>query len=262
MTLPIENRRGTIHEFVFSCAGTTRKIADAIATGLGGECVFGDLTSADFAGAVIDNADDIVLLATPVYGGRVPALAAERLSRVKGCGQRAVVAVVYGNRDYDDALLELCDIAAGQGFAIVTAAAFVAEHCIFPSVATGRPDTDDKACISRFTDASKEALDTDRRLDISTIKGKRPYKTSAGASLHPKTKADDCKQCQACVKACPTGAIDPVTIATDTERCITCCRCINVCKNGARQFGGIGYKTIKFAFEKMCAKRREPELFI
>ena len=80
---------------------------------------------------------------------------------------KAIVAVIYGNRDYDDALLELADIAVEDGFEVVAAGAFIAQHCIFPKVANGRPDASDMAVATDFIKRAKES----GKLDISTIKG-------------------------------------------------------------------------------------------
>lgn len=251
-----------LHEIVFSCAGTTRKISDKICNELDSEVRICDLLSKDFNGLAISSPNDIVFIAVPVWGGRVPALAVEKLRQVNGNGQRTVVTVVYGNRDYDDALLELCDIATKQGFKVVSAAAFVAEHCIFPTVASERPDISDETAISRFVHKAKESLMSDTSLDLSKVKGNRPYKKAAGVPLHPKTDKESCKQCGVCASSCPTEAIDIATFATDSNKCISCCRCIAVCRNDARKFDGLMYKTVRFAFEKMCAKRREPEWFV
>ncbi len=251
-----------IHEIFFSCAGTTRKIADNIAQGLGGETSLHDLTDKRFHSFEVQADNDVVLFAVPVWGGRVPALAAEMLKQIKGNGQKAVAVVVYGNRDYDDALLELCDIVSEQGFKVISAAAFVAEHCIFPTVATARPDVSDNVAISLFVNETKKLIAGNNTLDLSRIKGNRPYKKPAGVPLHPGTIKAKCVECHVCVDNCPTDAIDLQTLATDPDKCISCCRCISVCANDARQFGGMMYKTIRFAFERMCAKRREPELFL
>jgi hypothetical protein len=43
----------------------------------------------------------------PVYKGRAPVFLTDYFSRVKGNNTAVVFIVVYGNRDYDDALLEL-----------------------------------------------------------------------------------------------------------------------------------------------------------
>jgi len=251
-----------LHEIVFSCAGTTRKIADRIANNLDSEIIVHDLLSKDFSGLSVENDKSPVLIAVPVWGGRVPGLAAERLRRIEGCGQRAAVSVVYGNRDYDDALLELCDIATEQGFKVVSAAAFVAEHCIFPSVAADRPDMSDRAAISRFIHETENLLKTGATLDLAKVKGSRPYKKYGGVPLHPKTDKEACGRCLVCATSCPVDAIDAETLVTDPDRCISCCRCIAVCNKGARKFGGLVYETVRFGFEKMCAKRCEPELFV
>lgn len=248
-----------IHEIVFSCAGSTRKIADKIVKGLDEKFTFHDLMGEDSNGLSINNPEDIAVMAVPVWGGRVPALAVKKLRCIHGSGQRAIAVVVYGNRDYDDALLELCDIASEQGFKVISAAAFIAEHCIFPTVAPGRPDMADDAVISHFTEQTKATIAT---LDLSNVRGKRPYKKAAGVPLHPKTKKDTCSKCLVCVTNCPTDAINPETLTTDPDKCISCCRCIAVCTNGARKFDGLMYKTVRFGFEKMCSKRREPDLFI
>lgn len=251
-----------IYEILFSCAGTTKKIADGIASKLDGHTTLVDLTARDFKGITLADKDDIVLFAVPVWGGRVPALAVERLHKIKGFGQKAITVVVYGNRDYDDALVELCDIVSEQGFNLISAAAFVAEHCIFPTVATNRPDAMDAVVISRFALDCKNAIVSDSLLDISKVKGNRSYKKAGGVPLHPQTDKNKCVECRVCVSACPYDAIDSVTLDTDKDKCSSCCRCINLCTQGARGFSGIMYKTVKFGFEKMCANRREPEIFL
>ena len=47
------------------------------------------------------------IIGVPVYGGRVPVEAISRLQRLKANNTPAVIVVVYGNRDYNDAILEL-----------------------------------------------------------------------------------------------------------------------------------------------------------
>jgi hypothetical protein len=45
-----------------------------------------------------------------VYAGRISADAKFRLQRIKANNTQAVIVVMYGNREYEDALLELNDI--------------------------------------------------------------------------------------------------------------------------------------------------------
>ena len=246
-----------LHTFFFSPSDTTRKYAKAMTDAFGGESQLIDLThgSCEIESELIDG--DTVLLISPVYAGRIPALAADLFRQIDGHGMRAIVAVVYGNRDYDDALLELADIAVNDGFDVIAAGAFIAQHCIFPNVANVRPDASDMAVAADFMERAKES----DNLDISTIKGNRPYKKPGAVPLQPQTDENECLSCGVCARECPTGAIDPVTLATDKNKCITCCRCIAVCGSHARKFKGVKYATVGKIFCAQNSKRREPELF-
>ena len=72
----------------------------------------------------------MAVIAVPSYGGRVPGTAAGRLGAIRGNGARAVLVCVYGNRAYEDTLVELQDIAKQAGFRVTAAVAAVAEHSI------------------------------------------------------------------------------------------------------------------------------------
>ena len=246
-----------LHTFFFSPSDTTRKYAKAMTDAFDGESQLIDLThgSCEIESELIDG--DTVLLISPVYAGRIPALAADLFRQIDGHGMRAIVAVVYGNRDYDDALLELADIAVNDGFDVIAAGAFIAQHCIFPKVANGRPDASDMAIAADFMERAKES----DNLDISTIKGHRPYKKPGAVPLQPQTYENECLSCGVCAQECPTGAIAPVTLATDKNKCITCCRCIAVCGSHARKFKGVKYATVSKIFCAQNSKRRGPELF-
>lgn len=53
----------------------------------------------------------MAVIAVPSYAGRVPAPAVQRLTAMQGNGARAVLVCVYGNRAYEDTLVELEDAA-------------------------------------------------------------------------------------------------------------------------------------------------------
>ena len=105
----------------FSPTGGTKKVADAITAGLGTPVVELDLTKADTSVTLGEN--DALMAVLPVYAGRVPQLSLERLSALKANGQKAVAVVVYGNREYDDALLETKNALETNGFRVIAAAA-------------------------------------------------------------------------------------------------------------------------------------------
>lgn len=246
-----------LHTFFFSPSNTTRKYAKVMTDAFGEQSQLIDLThgACEVECDLVDG--DTVLLLSPVYAGRIPEMAAKLFRQIDGHGMKAIVAVVYGNRDYDDALLELADIAKADGFDVVAAGAFIAQHCIFPKVANGRPDKSDIETAVDFIKKAKES----HELDISAIKGNRPYKKPGAVPLRPQTDEKECVSCGVCARECPTEAIDPVTLDTDKDKCITCCRCIAVCGNQARKFKGIMYATVGKVFRAQNSKRREPALF-
>ena len=105
-----------IRSFFFSPSGTTKKVAAFLSSEIDKEVKLYDITLADIKEPENFLAKDVFLFLTPVYGGRIPKLAKERIQNIKGNGQKAIAVVVYGNRDYDDALLELSDLVKKQGF--------------------------------------------------------------------------------------------------------------------------------------------------
>ena len=126
----------------FSPTGGTKKAAFYLAESLGKEVKEVDLSAPDFNGAEFKK-DDLVIVAAPAFGGRIPALMAERLKCTAGKGAAAVTAAVYGNRAYEDALVELNDALEEQGFEPFASAAVLAEHSMVREVAAGRPDAKD-----------------------------------------------------------------------------------------------------------------------
>lgn len=205
--------------------------------------------------------EDVVVIASPVYGGRLPAQVADALAGLQGNNAVAIAIAVYGNRDYDDALLELTDILHNNNFRIAGAGAFIGRHSIFPKVAQSRPDGADKQKLMQF---GKECAAVIRKgfdsSHIPFIKGKHPYRKPTGAPLWPKANEADCAKCGKCVKHCPVGAIhEDKPFTTDTSKCISCGRCIFVCTTGARRHSGTTYSLIELTFNAAYSKRKEPE---
>lgn len=251
-----------LYEIFFSATDTTRKCVATICKGLAIPTAtrinLADNLNVQFP-ELTEN--DIVVVAAPVYGGRLPIQVSEALGRLKGNNAIAIAVVVYGNRDYDDALLELTDLLKDKQFRIAAAGAFIGQHAIFPKVATDRPDLSDERLLFKFGQECGEAIK--RGFDaenVPYIKGHQPYKKAAGVSLSPKAKEDDCAKCGICVDNCPTGAISADTpYLTDTAKCISCGRCIKNCSQGARHHSGFSYSLIGLIFKAAFSKRREPE---
>lgn len=69
----------TIKQIIFSPTGGTKKVADAIASGISESTEVFELCNPESKLTdIIIGENDFALIAMPVYGGRIPALAIER----------------------------------------------------------------------------------------------------------------------------------------------------------------------------------------
>ena len=251
-----------------SCPGTVKTI---------------DLTLDRSDEPIILTSGETVVLGAPVYAGRVAPEAVKRLKRIQvaaGASVPAVVTVTYGNRDYEDALVELYDLAVSLGLSPFAAGAFIGEHSYSTPempVAEGRPDSMDLADASIFGGECARKLESPGAFAPFHIKGNRPYKEPARPSTptaasqpHSGTastpavpvSADGCPLCGECAAVCPTGAIvldsGSMKVLTDPSLCIRCCACVKACPAGMRT-----YSTPFAAFlHEHCSTRRDPETFL
>ena len=89
-------------EIIFSPTGGTEKVASIISHSWSSHPTVIDLTDPrkDFSLTSI-NKEDMVLIAMPSFGGRAPAVAIERLKKIKGNGAKCTLVAVYENRAYE-----------------------------------------------------------------------------------------------------------------------------------------------------------------
>lgn len=250
-----------LHLVYFSPSGNTKKIASLIADSIDLSVKTYDLILEPPQETILFDQDNPALFAVPVFGGRVPVPCEELLKKFKGDSTPAIAVVVYGNRAYDDALLELKNTLQEAGFQVFAAAAFIAQHSLFPEVAKGRPDEQDQVKISEFGHTCIEILQNPETMHEVTVKGDFPYCALAESSFHPKTNSA-CTGCGTCAKICPTGAISAQNPRkTDSKRCIACTACVSACPAHARSFHSPMYSTMAKSFAKKVRARQEPEFF-
>lgn len=255
----------------FSPTGTTRKVLESVAKGIGAEdvaCV--DLTLPGRSKQAIDPfSDELVLIGAPVYGGRLPLDAIHRFRRLKATNTPAILIVVYGNREFEDALLELKNLAIELGFNPVAGGAFIGEHSFATpelAIANGRPDSLDVQKAMGFGEEIKNRIKAlpspDAGIPVN-IPGRFPYEGGARSmAVSPVTVDGKCTVCGACEGVCPTAAISVgEAVETSIERCIRCCACIKHCPTGARVWEDDTMKSIANWLHEHCSIRKEPQIF-
>ncbi|SHI01136.1 EFR1 family ferrodoxin [Desulfosporosinus lacus] len=216
--------------------------------------------------------EDIVVVGVPVYAGRVPNVLLKYLNSVKGNDALAIPVVVYGNRNYDDALIELRDILELNGFKIVAGGAFIGEHSFSKMLAKDRPDEKDMDIASDFAIRIYKKITTQDNFQILNVKGNTPYrkyympknKDDSPVDIRkvtPKTNSN-CTDCKLCADVCPMGSIDREDVSKLNGICIKCGACIKKCPSQAKFYDDADYLRHKYELEIDFAARSEPELFV
>lgn len=271
--------------YCFSPTGTSRKNMMAVVKGLNpDETTHNDYTYYNIEKGVgldeVLSSDDLALFSVPVYGGKVAPTALERMAQVRGEGTPAILLVTYGNRNFEQVLVQLADFVRERGFRPIAAAALVGEHSYsnaqYP-IAVGRPDATDLASAEEFgKQIANKLKDRDKETWDIDIANNMPCLETPEASLqafrlfvqeytrqqqanpvkaYPAASPDACSHCGVCVELCPTQAIAiGCEEVTDATRCIRCCACVKGCPSGVRTFLSPFAKPLSENFQM----RREP----
>lgn len=255
----------------FSPTNNSKRVVNAITSGLQGIPVENvDLTYPDAVSAMQFGTKDLVVIGVPVYAGRVAPLAVKRLAGIVGNNTPAVIVVTYGNRDFEDALIELIDISENARFRPIAACAFVGEHSFSGTktpIANGMPDSQDLATAEAFGVKIGKKIGEVENIETTPcpeVPGNRPYKDGMGKlPFTPMLHETLCTQCASCITACPTGAISLKSkIEIDQNLCIFCCSCIKICPEDALEIDAAPLKQKRQWLYEHCRERKKPQLYL
>lgn len=233
----------------FSPAGSTREVvalmAERLSERLGVPCELASYTLPHEREAWQPiAADELVVWGSPVYAGRLPNKMLDFVrSHIMGQGNMAVPVALFGGRNYDNAVSEMCQILREGGMVPVAAAAVVARHVFSQTLQQGRPNEADREEIRAFCD--RISLQPHDGLAVPGEGLQAPYyvpKKEDGTPAKflkalPQFAADRCEGCGRCAESCPTGCLSMREGRPMAEGvCIKCQACVRICPAKAVAF--------------------------
>ena len=262
----------------FSPCGNVKKIVTTIGEELAKQCkmeVFEfDFTLPDNRSRELHfDKEDLVLLGSPVYAGRVPNKIMPYIrDHIHGVETRCICIAAYGNRSFGDTLSELYLLAKRNGFVVVAAAAVVSEHSFASLLASGRPDETDIKELQGFAEKIADKLRSDNG-SVAEVPGSNPpgpYYTplredglpAKFLKAVPQTNLGKCRRCGVCHTVCPMGSVDKDHPEITNGVCIKCQACIYACKNKARYFNDEDFLSHKQMLIENYMERKENSLYL
>ncbi|MCD2503053.1 4Fe-4S binding protein [Clostridium sp. NSJ-145] len=253
----------------FSPTSGTKKIVKAIAESIDSNYEEFDITlPQNRTNSITFSSNDLVIIGMPTYAGRFPRLLHNYIDTITANNTLGVFITTYGNRDYEDALLEQYYIFTSKGFIGLGAATFITEHSSTSKLATGRPHAEDLKTASDFgCEIIKRLKEINSLSDLNslTLPGSIPYveKNIPPMPFAPETN-EKCVTCGICAKHCPTSAIDFSDCRTiDISKCIKCNSCVKRCPLSAKVMTSEPYKNMQnMLITNFAHNEKSPEIFL
>lgn len=265
----------SIYSFSFSPTGTSAKVLGGITKGIS-KVLDTRIIATDLTFSPVDDieltADDVVIAAAPVYGGKIAPIIKQRFGNITGNNARCIIIAVYGNRAFENAVNDFASFMSDRAFRVCGAAAFVGEHSYSTAdtpIACGRPDAHDTDDAVTFGEEIASAIQSGRLQTVCTtdltdepspaesinnfrnfVIGYQKQQSTNPVTYLPEVDTTLCDDCGSCYAACPTGAIAPMSPAVDAAKCIKCCACVKICPQGARLFHSPFAETLSRNFNR------------
>ncbi|HEY4543836.1 MAG TPA: 4Fe-4S binding protein [Tissierellaceae bacterium] len=220
-----------------------------------------DLTLSPINSEHLYSKDDLLIISFPVYSGRVPKYIINSIENIKGNNTPCIILQTYGNRDFDDSLIEMKTFLENKSFIILGCCSIVSRHSIFPEVAKDRPNEKDLDILKEFLRLSTKKL-SNKDFNNFSVPGNKKYKEYKKSTLYPIANSN-CTLCNKCIIFCPVHAIsitDPLVV--DENKCIACGKCINVCSFNARGYFTEEYKVLNENFIKNNSKPKKSSYYL
>ncbi|KXL53780.1 ferredoxin [Anaerotignum neopropionicum] len=255
----------------FSATGTTKALVTAISQGLKGDVHFRNITLPESRENEIILDSDLTIIATPVYGERIPHFLHDFFQGIKGNGNPLVAISVYGNMGFGISLEQFKEFSKNNNFRLIATGAFIGQHTYATKTAPvgyRRPDEYDLLQMRIFGEKIQKKIDTKNFTQISVPKSVLPkfiteFPDSGTRFLirQPQVKKSVCNACGACARKCPVGAIDLNTLEISEQKCLRCYACVKVCPKSAR-IAEFRLPVLRAVFRHMGIKRKENETFL
>lgn len=250
-----------LYAFYFSPTGGTKKVLDIICSTWDCQKEYVNLSAIQTSSLSVNFSEtDICIVAVPSFSGRVPQFIIPILQNLQGNKAKSILISTYGNRAFDDTLLELKDTMEQSGFLCYGAIAAVTQHSIMPRYGAGRPTPDDAEELKKFSKQCQNMLE--KPFSPVDVPGNRPYRKYVSLPITPKADKH-CTACGLCHQTCPAHAIPADNYRKcDTALCISCLQCTAVCPQQARHVNTLMLKIAELIMKKVCCERKPNLLFL
>ncbi len=191
---------------------------------------------------------DGIFFGFPVFGGKIPIVAEQWLTKLEGKHQKCAMFFTYGGRALEWAHQSTYFLLTRAHFKVVLSAEFIGKHSFNVakgwSLAEERPNALDLGVAKKFAllSISRFQNDSDFEIDLSEFSF-RPQKTKENkgewANFYPFKTQEECRMCYLCEKECPVSAFDAELGKANRKCCISCMHCVTVCPDHVITVGNV-----------------------